>query len=40
MQLATKEAIENAIQWISMNFIAGGDTNILLPMNKVLFLCN
>lgn len=40
VQLATKEAIENAIQWISMNFIAGGDTNILLPMNKVLFLCN
>lgn len=38
VQLATKEAIENAIQWISMNFIAGGDTNILLPMNKAMEL--
>lgn len=38
VQLATTEAIENAIQWISMNFIAGGGTNILLPLNKVSFL--
>jgi hypothetical protein len=37
LELATKEAVERAIQWVSMNFIAGGDTNILLPLNKVCF---
>ena len=31
--LATKKTMENATQWISMNFIAGGGTNILLPLN-------
>lgn len=36
LQLATKEAIENATQWIGTNFIAGGGTNILLPLNQVL----
>lgn len=36
MELATKEAIENATQWISRNFIAEGGTNILLPLNQVL----
>lgn len=40
VQLATSEALENAIQWMNTNFIAGGGTNILLPLNKVLFLCN
>lgn len=34
---ATKETIENATQWISINFIAEGGTNILLPLNQVLF---
>ncbi|KAK9274868.1 hypothetical protein L1049_022122 [Liquidambar formosana] len=38
MELATKEAIENATQWIGMNFIAGGGTNILLPLNKAMEL--
>lgn len=38
MELATKEAIENAIKWMGMNFVAGGDTNILLPLNKVFYL--
>ncbi|KAH7865192.1 hypothetical protein Vadar_003383 [Vaccinium darrowii] len=36
MELATKEAIENATQWISRNFIAEGGTNILLPLNQAL----
>ncbi|KAM7513519.1 hypothetical protein LguiA_003102 [Lonicera macranthoides] len=35
-QLATKEAIETATQWIGTNFIAGGGTNILLPLNQAL----
>ncbi|CAK9155194.1 unnamed protein product [Ilex paraguariensis] len=36
LEFATKEAIENATQWISMNFIGGGDTNILLPLNQAI----
>ncbi|XP_059633265.1 uncharacterized protein LOC132276034 isoform X2 [Cornus florida] len=36
MELATKDAIENATQWISMNFIAGGGTDILLPLNQAI----
>uniref|UniRef100_A0A2P2JZ35 Inter-alpha-trypsin inhibitor heavy chain n=3 Tax=Rhizophora mucronata TaxID=61149 RepID=A0A2P2JZ35_RHIMU len=36
MQLATKETIASAIQWTNMNFIAGGGTNILLPLNKAI----
>ncbi|XP_015889068.2 uncharacterized protein LOC107423928 isoform X1 [Ziziphus jujuba] len=36
MELATKETVENAIQWISINFIAGGGTNILLPLNQAI----
>ncbi|CAL5439423.1 unnamed protein product [Camellia sinensis] len=34
MVLATKEAKENATQWISRNFIAEGGTNILLPLTQ------
>lgn len=37
LELATKEAVENASQWISMNFIAGGGTNMSLPLNQVYF---
>ncbi|KAI3935553.1 hypothetical protein MKW98_012745 [Papaver atlanticum] len=33
---ATKETIENATQWISINFIAEGGTNILLPLNQAI----
>lgn len=45
MELATKEAVERANEWMSTNFVAGGGTNILLPLNQVfthyyLFLCN
>ena len=35
MEVATKAAIERATEWMSTNFIAGGGTNILLPLNKV-----
>lgn len=35
LELATEETIENASQWISIKFIAGGDTNILLPLDQV-----
>lgn len=38
MKSATEEAVEMAIEWIGINFIAGGDTNILPPLNQVLFL--
>lgn len=46
LEVATKEAIDNAIQWIDMNFIVGGSTNILNPMKQVIlsshmfFSCN
>ncbi|KAK9989883.1 hypothetical protein SO802_030122 [Lithocarpus litseifolius] len=36
LELATKEAVERAIQWISVNFVAGGATNILLPLNTAM----
>ncbi|CAM8914279.1 unnamed protein product [Rhodiola kirilowii] len=38
MELATKEAIENAAQWIDINFVAGGSTNILAPLTKAMDL--
>lgn len=38
MVLASKEAIENGTNWINVNFIAGGGTNILLPLNKAMEL--
>ncbi|KAF5176287.1 Inter alpha-trypsin inhibitor, heavy chain [Thalictrum thalictroides] len=36
LELATKETIEKALQWISINLIAGGGTNILLPLNQAM----
>ncbi|TKY72884.1 Inter-alpha-trypsin inhibitor heavy chain H1 [Spatholobus suberectus] len=33
MELASKDAVERAIEWININFVAGGDTNILHPLN-------
>ncbi|KAK9281392.1 hypothetical protein L1049_004292 [Liquidambar formosana] len=36
MELVTKEAIENASQWIDINFIAEGGTNILFPLNQAI----
>ncbi|CAK7352408.1 unnamed protein product [Dovyalis caffra] len=34
MELASEETVERATEWINMNFIAGGDTNILVPLKK------
>lgn len=34
--LATTEAIERVTQWINMNLIAGGSTNILLPLTQAM----
>lgn len=36
MELATKEAVERAHQWIGINFIAGGSTNICAPLTKAV----
>ncbi|XP_051131329.1 uncharacterized protein LOC127251609 [Andrographis paniculata] len=36
MKPATEEAIKNVTQWINTNFIAGGGTNILLPLNRAV----
>ncbi|KAL3535507.1 hypothetical protein ACH5RR_003968 [Cinchona calisaya] len=33
---ATREGIEKVTQWINMNLIAGGSTNILLPLTQAL----
>lgn len=35
LEPATAENIENANKWVDSNFVASGDTNILLPMNQV-----
>ncbi|XP_038878512.1 uncharacterized protein LOC120070725 [Benincasa hispida] len=40
MEMATKDAVERAIQWIKMNFIAGGGTDILLPLTKATEMLN
>ncbi|XP_016436297.1 uncharacterized protein LOC107762453 [Nicotiana tabacum] len=36
LEVATKEAIDNATQWIDMNFIAGGGLNILNPLKQAI----
>ncbi|CAB4318492.1 unnamed protein product [Prunus armeniaca] len=36
MKSATKEAVEKAIEWIGINLIAGGDTDILTPLNQAI----
>ncbi|KAL0410407.1 UNVERIFIED_CONTAM: Inter-alpha-trypsin inhibitor heavy chain H2 [Sesamum latifolium] len=36
LERATAEAIEHVTQWINTNFVAGGGTNILLPLNQAL----
>lgn len=35
MKSASKEAVERAIEWIGINLIAGGDTDILPPLTQV-----
>ncbi|MCE3052338.1 hypothetical protein HAX54_052300 [Datura stramonium] len=34
--VGSREAIETATQWIGMNFIAGGGTNILNPLTQAM----
>ena len=36
MELASKDAVEGAIEWININFVAGGDTNLLHPLNMAI----
>ncbi|KAK1281224.1 hypothetical protein QJS04_geneDACA004889 [Acorus gramineus] len=36
LELATKEVVENAIQWMDKNFVAGGGTNITRPLNEAM----
>ncbi|KAL2327289.1 hypothetical protein Fmac_020716 [Flemingia macrophylla] len=36
MELASKDAVERAIEWINMNFVAGGDTNISQPLKMAI----
>lgn len=35
MKLATVEAVSNAREWVDINLVANGGTNILLPLNQV-----
>lgn len=35
MELASKDTVERAIEWININFVAGGDTDLLHPLNTV-----
>lgn len=39
MERATEEAILNATTWVDTNFIANGDTNIMLPLTQVIVIC-
>ncbi|KAI9122983.1 hypothetical protein K1719_005872 [Acacia pycnantha] len=36
MELASKETVEKAVEWIKMNFVAEGATNILHPLKKAM----
>ncbi|KAJ4834720.1 hypothetical protein Tsubulata_007676 [Turnera subulata] len=36
MQLASEQAVDRAVQWMDANFIAGGGTDILVPLNKAI----
>lgn len=38
METATEEAILNAIKWVDTNFVANGDTNIMLPLTQAMKL--
>ncbi|XP_023530597.1 uncharacterized protein LOC111793097 [Cucurbita pepo subsp. pepo] len=40
MEMATEDAVERASQWINMNFIAGGGTDILLPLTMATEMLN
>ncbi|VFQ83680.1 unnamed protein product [Cuscuta campestris] len=36
LEFATNQSLENAKEWINTNFIAGGGTNILNPLNQAI----
>ncbi|XP_031105642.1 uncharacterized protein LOC116010394 [Ipomoea triloba] len=36
MEPATKETIDNAIQWINLNIVANGSTNFSLPLDQAM----
>ncbi|KAI3518296.1 hypothetical protein L1887_06863 [Cichorium endivia] len=36
MELATKEALDNATEWIGMNFIPGGRTNMSIALDQAV----
>ncbi|XP_057747759.1 uncharacterized protein LOC130966953 [Arachis stenosperma] len=36
MELASKDTVERAIEWINVNFVAGGGTNISHPLNTAI----
>ncbi|KAI4335191.1 hypothetical protein L6164_013861 [Bauhinia variegata] len=36
MELASKDAVERAIEWMNMNFVAGGGTDILRPLSTAI----
>ncbi|KAG6727550.1 hypothetical protein I3842_02G131900 [Carya illinoinensis] len=38
MKLATMEAVSNATDWVDINLVADGGTNILLPLNQAMKL--
>lgn len=40
MELATKEAISKATEWVDANLVANGGTNISLPMEQVSYSVN
>ncbi|KGN66313.1 inter-alpha-trypsin inhibitor heavy chain H4 [Cucumis sativus] len=40
MEMATMDAVERALQWIKMNFVARGGTDILLPLTKATEMLN
>lgn len=35
VEFATKEAVQNVVEWMNANFIAGGGTNIFVSLNQV-----
>ena len=37
-ELASKDTVERAIEWIKVNFVAEGATNILPPLKKVCLI--
>ncbi|XP_002516254.2 von Willebrand factor A domain-containing protein DDB_G0292740 isoform X1 [Ricinus communis] len=36
MELATEKTVERAVEWMNLNFIAGGGTNISVPLNQAM----